>query len=160
MAKKKRPEPSSPGGDPVRPLVQRHLHFGWWALTVFVSLGTVLELLHGFKVGFYLDLANETRRMLWTLAHAHGTLLSLVNLAFAGTVRLLAPEDPAPLEIPSRLLRVAAILLPAGFFLGGVVVYGGDPNPAILLVPLGAAALLVAVVLVALRVDRDTRSRK
>ena len=28
------------------------------------------------------------RRLMWTLAHAHGTLLGLVHIAFAVTVRM------------------------------------------------------------------------
>ena len=64
-------------------LVRRHLLFGWWSLLVFLSLGLGLETLHGFKVGWYLDVANEARRLTWTLAHAHGTLLGLIHLGFA-----------------------------------------------------------------------------
>ena len=64
-------------------LVRRHLRFGWWSLATFGLLGLVLETLHGFKVGAYLDVSNETRRLMWTLAHAHGTLLGLVHLGFA-----------------------------------------------------------------------------
>ena len=59
----------------------RNLRFGWWSLLVFLSLGGVLETLHGFKVGWYVDVGNETRRLMFTLAHAHGTLLALVNIA-------------------------------------------------------------------------------
>ena len=72
-------------------LVRKHLRVGWLALLVFLSLGIILESLHGFKVGLYLDVSNQTRRFMWTLAHAHGTLLALVNLAFALTLHLL-PE--------------------------------------------------------------------
>jgi len=41
----------------------------------------------------------------------------------------------------------ATLLMPAGFFLGGVVFYGGDPGVGILLLPIGAVLLLVAVAL-------------
>jgi hypothetical protein len=44
---------------------------------------------------------------------------------------------------------VGSALLPAGFLLGGLVVRGGDPNPAVLLAPLGAALLLAGVASVA-----------
>ena len=70
-------------------LARRHLQIGWWALLVFLSVGLVLEALHGLKVGLYLDVSNETRRLMWRLAHAHGTLLALVNLAFAVSVERL-----------------------------------------------------------------------
>lgn len=175
MAKKKTTPPSKAsslatqgkdggkeGGDGsgARYLAARHLRFGWWSLVVFVSLGAILEMLHGLKIGFYLDLAHETRRLMWTLAHAHGTLLALVNLAFAGTVKLLAPHALHRAGAASLLLRVASVMLPAGFFLGGIVVYGGDPNPAILLVPVGAAALVVSALLTALGVTRGTGARE
>jgi hypothetical protein len=44
----------------------------------------------------------------------------------------------------SRLVSAAGILLPLGFFLGGVVIHGGDPGLAVLLVPVGAVAAIVA----------------
>ena len=53
-------------------------------------------------------------------------------------------EEPW-LGAASRALVWATWLMPAGFFLGGLVVYGGDPSPAILLVPIGGALLLYAV---------------
>jgi hypothetical protein len=31
--------------------------------------------------------------------------------------------------------------LPGGFLLGGIIVYGGDPNPGVLLSPIGALLL-------------------
>src|SRR5207302_5676038 len=58
----------------------RNLRFGWWSLLVFLSLGGLLETLHGFKIGWYVDVGNEMRRLMFTLAHAHGTALALVNL--------------------------------------------------------------------------------
>lgn len=131
-------------------LTRRHLRFGWWTLLVFLTLGLVLEILHGFKVSLYLNVSNETRRLMWTLAHAHGTLLALVNLAFAFTVRLL-PEWPARQRtVASLCLRGSTLLMPAGFFLGGMVIYSGDPGLGILLVPVGGIMLLISVVLAAL----------
>jgi len=77
----------------------RHLRFGWWSLLVFATLGLILESLHGFKVRAYLDVSNETRRLMWTLAHAHGTLLAVVSgAAHLGTThRLLAALVAPPL---------------------------------------------------------------
>lgn len=100
----------------------RNLRFGWWSLLVFLSLGGVLETLHGFKVGWYVDVGNETRRLMFTLAHAHGTLLALVNIAAGLTVRIV--ERFALRSSVSFALIWAGILLPAGFFLGGIVIYG------------------------------------
>lgn len=133
-------------------LVRRHLRFGWWAILCFLVLGIALEGMHGFKLGFYLDVSNETRRLMWTLAHAHGVLIGLVNLGFAATVRLAPNPSPRWRHVASPCLRGANVLLPAGFLLGGIVVYGGDPNLAILLVPVGAALLFVGVLLTALDV--------
>jgi hypothetical protein len=124
------------------------LRIGWWALLIFLTFGIVLETLHGFKIGYYLNADNQTRRLMWTLAHAHGTLLGLINLAFAATLPLLALA-PKSRRIASLLLASATMLMPAGFFLGGVVFYGGDPGFGILLLPLGALFLLIAVFMAA-----------
>lgn len=140
---------------PVRVLERRHLAIGWWGLLVFLSLGVVLEALHGFKVGFYLDAGNDARRLTWRLAHAHGTLLSLLNVAFALTLRRLS-RDALPVPAwSSGALAAATLLIPAGFLLGGMFVRGGDPGIGVLLVPIGAALLFSGVWAVA----RATRSR-
>lgn len=135
---------SSPGTE-ASPLVRAHLRQGWLSLLIFLTLGIALEALHGLKIGFYLDVESGTRRLLWTLAHAHGTLLSLVHLGFAATVRLLPEWGPAPRLAASRCLLGATVLVPAGFFLGGLFVHAGDPGLGILLVPVGAALLFAAV---------------
>ena len=128
----------------------RHLAIGWWSLLVFLTAGLVLEALHGFKVGAYLNVNNETRRLMWTLAHAHGTLLGLLNLAFAGTLRWVPAWPVAPRRLASVFLAAATALMPAGFFFGGLFIYGGDPGLGIVLVPLGGALLFLAVLLTAL----------
>lgn len=130
-------------------LARCHLRWGWTALLVFAVLGLALETLHGFKVRAYLDVSNDTRRLMWTLAHAHGALLGVLNVLYGVTVSGFAGAEPDVLT--SRALRLAAVLLPAGFFLGGVNPYGGDPGLGVLLVPAGAAALIVALA----RIVRD-----
>jgi hypothetical protein len=135
-------------------LVERHTRLGWWALALFIALGLLLEGFHGLKSRFYMDVAQSSRRLMWTLAHAHGTLLALVNLALASTLPRLRAPRAARLATASASLVVATGLLPAGFFLGGVRVHGGDPGLAVLLVPLGGAALLAAAVLIALESRR------
>jgi hypothetical protein len=128
---------------------RRHLRFGWWSLLLFTVLGLGLEILHGFKVSAYLDASNETRRLMWTLAHAHGTLLALVHVLFGLTIRV-APEMAARTRpLISRCLIGASVLLPGGFFLGGIVFYGGDPGVSVLLVPIGAVVLMIAIVTLA-----------
>lgn len=128
----------------------RHLAFGWWLVVVSVGLGTLLEALHGLKLGLYLDASNETRRLLWTLAHAHGALLGLVNVAFATSLPKLPRLSESGRALASRSLLAGSGLLPAGFFFGGIFVYEGDPGLAVLLAPIGAFLVLVGVVVVAL----------
>lgn len=76
---------------------RRHLRFGWWSLLAFTAFGLALELLHGFKVGAYLDVSNDTRRLMWTLAHAHGTMLAVLHVVFGLTVRV-APDMGLPVR--------------------------------------------------------------
>lgn len=129
--------------------MRRHLSIGWWAILVFLSLGVVLEAMHGFKVPWYLSVANETRRLMMTLGHAHGVLLGLIHIAFAATVRMIPAAGS--LTKASVCLTGATVLIPGGFLLGGLIVYGGDPGRGILLVPVGAILLFAGVFLTALR---------
>ena len=126
-----------------------HLRFGWWSLLCFLVLGLVLETMHGFKIGWYLHVSNTTRRLMWTLAHAHGTLTSIVHLVFALALQTLPAATGRWLRFASACLRAATILLPGGFFLGGIVIYAGDPGVGILLSPVGGAMILIGVFLTA-----------
>jgi hypothetical protein len=118
--------------------------FGWWSLLCWLALGMVLEAMHGFKVGWYLDVANEARRLQLSLAHTHGTLIAVVNLVFALAFR--GAEHPADrLRTPSFCLRWAGILMPAGFLLGGLFPMGPDPGFAVALVPVGGLFLFAGV---------------
>lgn len=135
--------------------VRFHLRFGWWSLLAFLTLGVALEALHGFKVGFYLDVDNEVRRLTWTLAHAHGALLGLVHVALAATLHIAEPKGWAPI-LGSRALTIASVLLPLGFFLGGIGTHGGDPGVGIIFVPVGALALFLGVGLVGASLGRGT----
>ena len=132
---------------------RRHLGFGWWSLLLFATLGLVLESLQGFKVRAYLDVSNDTRRLMWTLAHAHGTLLAAINILFGLTLRVVAPGAMPRVRLVSAGLIAAGILLPLGFFLGGVVFYSGDPGLGVLLVPIGGVLLLVAIFSIARAVN-------
>jgi len=123
--------------------VRTHLRAGWALVGVFAALGLLLEALHGFKVPWYVDASASTRRLLWTLAHAHGLLLGLTNIAYGCTLAALPG-----LHLPrgcSRALLTAALMLPLGFFAAGIVTYAGDPGLPILMVPVGAVLLLWAV---------------
>ena len=131
-------------------LIGRHLRLGWWFLLGFLTLGAALETMHGFKVDWLLNVSNETRRLMLRLAHAHGVLLGLVNIAFAVTLSLLPPSQSRPWRLASTCLIAASILIPGGFLLGGIVIYDSDPGLGIFLLPVGAVLLFVAVLLTAL----------
>lgn len=150
---KNRPIALDPGD--AGPLIREHFRFGWWTLGGFVFLGIVLEGLHGFKAAFYLNATHETRRLMWTLAHAHGTLLSLVNLAFGVTLPMTSTWTHGRRRWASHCLKLATLLVPGGFFLGGIQLYGGDPGLGIALVPAGALALLTSILLTASALGTD-----
>jgi hypothetical protein len=125
------------------PGTSRAMVWGWILLSVFLPLGLTLEALHALKVPTYLN--SEMRRELWTLSHAHGNLLGLLCLSFAALGER-AIADPAARSSVARWLVLGSVLMPAGFFLGGILNHEGDPSLGILLVPLGAACLLYALV--------------
>jgi hypothetical protein len=151
--------PEKPQISAARPLAVRHLGFGWRSVFVFAALGLVLETFHGFKIGYYLDVSNETRRLMWTLAHAHGTLLGIVHIVFAVSLNALPGLTPGREQLISRSLIGASFVLPGGFFLGGVSFYAGDPGVGIVLVPVGAILLLAAVFLIARSIRPSTSGR-
>ena len=125
---------------------------GWVLLALFLPLGLTLEALHALKLPVYLD--SEMRREMWTLAHAHGNLLGILCLVFAGLAAKVIPDTPRRKSI-AGWLRWGAVLMPAGFFLGGVLNHEGDPSWAIVLVPLGGLFLLVALLRTALAAWRS-----
>ena len=137
-------------------VADRHLRVGWWSLAGFGLLGLVLETLHGFKVPAYLDVPHETRRLMWTLAHAHGSLLGLVHIALSTTLRN-AQFESRRIGAASTSLLAASVLLPVGFFLGGLQFYAGDPGIGIALVPVGAALTIFSAVVVAREVGTKTK---
>jgi hypothetical protein len=126
--------------------IRKTLRAGWLLLAISLPFGVTLEALHGFKVQAYL--ASDMRREMWRLAHAHGTLLGILCLVSG----LLAEAHIAEAVRPRVLamIRWGAVLMPLGFFLGGVLNSEGDPSLGILLVPIGALLLVVALVRVAL----------
>ena len=128
------------------PAIARTLRTGWLLLAISLPFGVTLEALHGFKIQTYL--ASDVRREMWRLAHAHGTLLGILCLVSAAVGETHVPE-----AIRGRvmaMIRWGAVLMPLGFFLGGVLNSEGDPSLGILLVPPGALLLVVALVRVAL----------
>ena len=134
--------------------VRRHLLFAWWSLALFLILGLLLDAMHGLKVGYYLDVQNSTRRLMWTLSHAHGSLLALVHVAFAYTLRAFTFADLGWLSLASPGLIASSVLLPGGFFLGGLFIYGGDPGLGVLLTPVGGVVLVGAAIVTARAVQQ------
>jgi hypothetical protein len=116
-----------------------NLRAGLLALFTFSALGLLLEALHGFKLGFYLDVDNDTRRLMWRLAHAHGALLGLVNIGYALSAQAWPRLDD---RLASRALLSALWLMPLGFLLGGAFARGGDPGSSVGLAAAGGMALL------------------
>ena len=147
------------GMDRAADLAGSHFRYGWLMLLVFLTLGIILEGLHGFKSQWYLSVANETRRLMLTLGHAHGTLFGLINLGFAATCAAgyFGVNRPGT-GLASGLLKVSSIMMPAGFILGGIKIYGGDPGLGIILVPVGAILMLAAVTIIFLNIRKSPGS--
>ena len=123
-----------------------NLKFGWMALLVFAVLGLTLEGLHLIKAPWYMEM--HIRRELWTLGHAHGTLLALVNIVYGLYANRIAAKQWR--RRASAALRTAAVLMPLGFLLGGVANPETDPSIGIILVPIGALLLIFAAAVAAL----------
>lgn len=130
---------------PAMPLARRHFRLGWAGLLVFMIGGVLLEALHALKIGAYVDAGNETRRLMWTLAHAHGTLFSVVQLTLGAYLALFAPVETVLLRRASGLVVFGWIVMPLGFFAAGVKIYDGDPGIGVFLAPLGALAWIAAM---------------
>ena len=126
---------------------RKSMSWGWVLLSVYLPLGLTLEALHALKVPVYLE--SAMRREMWTLAHAHGNLLGLLCLLFAAIGERAIRDDRERARV-SLWLRVGAVLMPVGFFLGGILNHEGDPSLGIVLVPVGGLALLYALVRAAL----------
>ena len=121
---------------------------GWISLAAWIVFGLLIEGLIGFRSPFLLD--DSTRREMFRLAHAHGTLLNLVLIAAAICAKLdLVRIGP----IASLGLRSAVVLLPAGFLLAGIWHFKDDPGLGILLVPIGAVLLLAVALGIAFSVE-------
>jgi hypothetical protein len=134
---------TSKTGDPA---IAKTVRAGWVLLAIALPFGVTLEALHGFKVQAYL--ASDMRREMWRLAHAHGTLLGILCLVCGAIGEAYVAEAIRPRVM--AMIRWGSVLMPLGFFLGGVLNSEGDPSLGIVLVPAGALLLVVALVRVAL----------
>jgi hypothetical protein len=117
-------------------------------LALFVAWGLVLDAMHALKIGLYLDVDAETRRFMWSLAHAHGLGLGFLHLGFAATLHAGLLRPRRTLEHASTLLVWGSVLIPLGFLLGGLVTRRGDPSLGIFIVPVGGVLLASGIVLV------------
>jgi hypothetical protein len=114
-------------------------------VAVWMTFGLLLEGLIGFKTPAYLH--DSVRRELFRLAHAHGTLLSLLLL---GAALVCDRFEVKPARIVTAVLRSGVILMPIGFLLGGVWHYESDPGVGIWLVPIAAVMVVFGLVSVAI----------
>jgi hypothetical protein len=123
-----------------------HLRFSLVLVALVLASGLVLESLYGMRTRGWMH--DDMRREFVRLAHAHGGLLGLVNVALAFAMGWL--HTP---ELWARRVRVAALLgaalVGAGFFGGGVWHGATDPGPLVLLVPAGALLVLASLVAIA-----------
>lgn len=98
-----------------------------------MAFGTLIESFLGFRSE---ALRDELRREMWSLAHFHGAMLAIVNIVYArGAAHALG----------SSFLIAGSLLMPLGFFIGGMWHPEGDPGLGILLVPIGALCAIIAI---------------
>jgi hypothetical protein len=90
-------------------------------------------------------MANPLRQNLWRAGHAHAgvlLVLALASLPLADEANL-----PAPLKAIARgFIPLAAILMPAGFFLSMISPSAAGPSSLIALTYVGALVLAIGVV--------------
>src|ERR1044072_7872601 len=82
-------------------------------VAVWMPFGLLLEGLTGYKTPAYLH--DSLRRELFRLAHAHGTLLSLLLLAL---VLVCDRFEIRLAKIVTVILRGGVVLMPIGFLVG------------------------------------------
>ena len=117
----------------------------WWGLAFWLAFGLLMEGLIGFRSPVYLQ--DPVRRELFRLAHAHGTILSLL-LLIANLYIQKGLAEPPNLAVLS--LRLGMLLMPVGFLLGGIWHYESDPGVGVFLAPVGGLMIIFGVVAMAL----------
>lgn len=98
----------------------------------------LLEAAHGWKVSAVLD--DELTRTLLRLGHAHGVGLALLAIVHGELATPLFEPDGA--RRVTRAMQLGATLIPLGFALGALGHPEGDPSVLVVLVPIGAIALI------------------
>lgn len=134
--------------DPIEqgsPVKINKARLAWFSLLFWMSAGLLFEGLIGFRAPVYLQ--DPVRRELFRLAHAHGTLLSILLLV----VNLyLLKGIISPPKIAVRALQAGVIIMPLGFLLGGAWHYESDPGPLIFLAPIGGLLIIFGIAAIAL----------
>ena len=136
-----------------------HLRIGWWMLVTFVILGALLEAMHGFKLDLYLNVERTSTRVLWTLAHASGTLLGLVHIAFSATLFGQPNWRHSYVGLASACLNCASILCPAAFLVAGAFGSPGSIALGFVLAIPGILFFFLCLILIALGLDSPPRDR-
>lgn len=111
--------------------------------TVAFGGASLLSMIVGQAPG-YLD--NPVRQDLWRAGHAHAGIMLILSLV------LLRYVDETDLRgrwlwIARHGVPLAAMLMPAGFFLSVLSPTATEPNALIALVPLGGVALVAGVLM-------------
>lgn len=123
----------------------RLLRSGWIGILAYLLVGMGLEVLHGWKVPWYLDVGQSSRRLMWTLAHTHGTLFSVVAVAASVSLPWARANASKAAGWIAWGVMGGQILMPLGFFLGGLWLRAGEPGVGVFLVPVGAVMMLIGV---------------
>ncbi len=132
-----------------------HLRASLWTLAAFLAMGMWLEAMFGLRVEGIID--DPLRREFLRLGHAHGGLLSLVNLGLAWALRRLS--TPAAWATRVRLAAwIGAVLVGLGFVGGGLWHGPTDPGPLVLMVPAGALMLVASIIATAMVRSADQSS--
>ena len=126
---------------------QRHLRLSLAVVALFLAMGLWLEAMLGLRSQGLL--ADELRRELLRLGHAHGALLGVLNLGLAWALERLCTPPAWAGRIRIAAL-VGALLVGLGFVGGGLWHGPTDPGPLVLAVPAGALMLLSSLVAVIL----------
>jgi hypothetical protein len=161
--------PVSPGALTNSQLFLLHQLYGWGGLGLFVCLGALLEVLLAYRAAWLVGADHTVTRTMLRLAHAHGTLLAVLQFCFALSVRSVAPASdavaPRGLRMASGAMTASQLLIPGGFLAGALAAEGSDPGLGVLLVPAGAGFLLLGIALTFVelfrfRPGRRTRSQE
>jgi hypothetical protein len=118
-------------------------------LTIWMSFGLMLEGFIGFRVPSYMSF--PIRRELFQLAHTHGTLLSLILLTVALSIKC---ELIFPGKLAIFALRIGSVLMPLGFLFGGIWLIKDEPNATIFLAPLGGLLMIFGIVSALFTINR------